>query len=224
MMMTRLLSDFGRLFVPLFVVLHSGSLPAFISMTESYSEAGRRTIALRAIFAASVTGIGFMVIGQATFNFLGVSFADFQIAGGVLVLVLAIIDLLSLGRSAGPLPVGTAGADQPPPNVGIAPLGVPLIMGPATLTTELLLVSTYGSKYAETFGPGWGEAMVLVMVAAALILNLGLLLVGMWYSTAIVRTIGAPTMSIINKIVMILLAAIAVSFLRRGILAIIGAH
>jgi len=221
----RQLGDFGAFFVPLFVALQSGSLVAFISMTESYSEAGRRAIARRAIFAASVTGVSFMVAGQAIFNFLGVTFADFQVAGGVLVLVLAIIDLLSLRRSTTSTPgLGTARGEEPPLSMGIAPLGVPLIVGPATLTTELLLVSTYGDKYTGIYGPLGGQAMVFLMVAAALLVNLALLLLGMWYSSFIVRKVGTPTMTVINKIVMILLAAIAVSFLRRGIVASIPVH
>src|SRR4051794_27826015 len=95
------LHDFLLIFLPLFVVIDpAGTVPVYLSITGRYNEAQRRHIAVRATVVAAVTGVIFVVLGQAIFNFLGIKFADFQIAGGILLVILAIIDLLTPGKPA----------------------------------------------------------------------------------------------------------------------------
>ncbi len=84
------------------------------------------------LFAA--VGLGFLLVGNAVFRVLGISAADFQTAGGILLLVLSIHDLLSSGK-------GNPGGI---PTVGAVPIGTPLIVGPAALATLALLVQNYG--------------------------------------------------------------------------------
>jgi multiple antibiotic resistance protein len=110
---------------------------------------------------------------------------------------------------------------DPADRVGIVPLAVPLIVGPATMTTSLLLVNTYGRQYNEHFGTPYGQIIVACMVCVALLMNVGILLLAMWHSDRLAQWVGRNTMAVINKIVMILLAAIAVSLVRQGIVGII---
>jgi len=210
--------DFLLIFLPLFVAIDpAGCLPIFLAMTDRYTPEQRRRIARRATFVAGVTGILFVVTGQALFRFLGVSFADFQIAGGLLLVILAIVDLLSAGKPA----VDEKQAVELDSSVGVVPLAVPLIVGPATMTTSLLLVNSYGEKYTNMFGAPQGQIVVVTMVCAALALNLAIMFAAMWYSDWLVRIVGKNTMAVVNKIVMILLAAIAVSLIRKGIESIV---
>lgn len=210
--------DFLLIFLPLFVAIDpAGCLPIFLAMTDRYTPEQRRRIARRATFVAGVTGILFVVTGQALFRFLGVSFADFQIAGGLLLVILAIVDLLSAGKPA----VDEKKAVELDSSVGVVPLAVPLIVGPATMTTSLLLVNSYGEKYTTMFGAPQGQIVVVTMVCAALALNLAIMFAAMWYSDWLVRIVGKNTMAVVNKIVMILLAAIAVSLIRKGIESIV---
>ncbi|MEI8197632.1 MAG: MarC family protein, partial [Phycisphaerae bacterium] len=155
------------------------------------------------------------------FALLGVKFADFQIAGGILLVVLSLIDLLSRGK---PAVDEDALLEHPDSTIGVVPLAVPLIVGPATLTTSLLLVNTYSARYAidPMYGPRWGPILVVGMVCGALILNLLVLFAAMWHSDYFVRIIGKQAMAVMNKIVMILLAAIAVSLIRQGVMSIIA--
>src|SRR3954468_433269 len=100
-MLSTILHDFPLIFIPLFVVIDpAGTLPVFLGLTAHYTVEQRRAIARRACFVAACTGIIFVFLGQAILSFLGLSFADFQIAGGILLVVLAIIDLLSPGKPA----------------------------------------------------------------------------------------------------------------------------
>jgi multiple antibiotic resistance protein len=215
--MPHVLHDFLLIFIPLFVVIDpAGTLPVFLAITDRYPEPQRRRIALRAATVAGATGVLFVFLGQATLRFVGVRFEDFQIAGGILLAILAIIDLLIPGKPA----VDSISLD-PADRVGIVPLAVPLIVGPATMTTSLLLVNTYSKAYNDSFGAPYGQFIVAAMVCIALLINVGVLLLAMWHSGRITALVGRNTMAVVNKIVMILLAAIAVSLVRQGIVGII---
>lgn len=217
-----MIHDFILIFLPLLVVIDpAGTLPLFLALTEHYSLAGRRAIARRATIVAAVTGVAFLAVGQTVFAILGVRFYDFQIAGGILLVVLCILDLLTPGKPAVNEAQIRAMGDHPDPSVGIVPLAVPLIVGPATMTTTLLLVATYGPKYRLLYGANLGSAVIVAMVAAALVLNLLILFVAMDHSDVVVKLIGKPALSVINKVVMILLSAIAVSLIRRGVTGIV---
>jgi multiple antibiotic resistance protein len=216
--MLTLLHDFLKILLPLFVVIDpAGSLPVFLAITSRYPTDQRRRIARRAATVAAATGVGFVVLGQAILSFLGLRFEDFQIAGGIILVILAIIDLLIPGK-----PAVDQSAIDPAESVGVVPLAVPLIVGPATMTTSLLLVNSYSPRYNEAFGTPWGELCVAAMVCLALVINIALLFAAMWHSDRIVALVGKNTMGVINKIVMILIAAIAVSLIRQGIVAIVN--
>ncbi len=212
-----MLHDFLLLLLPLFVVVDvAGSVPVFLSLTTPYTEAERRRIAARATAVAAVTGVLFVVLGQAFLSFLSIGIEDFQIAGGLLLVILAILDLLSPGKPAVDTMSPSLRGD-----VAIVPLAVPLIMGPATMTTSLLLVNTFAPHYTPWLGVRYGTLVVESMVCAALLLNLALLFVALYFSTQLAALVGKNTMSVINKIVMILLAALAISLIRRGIVSIV---
>jgi multiple antibiotic resistance protein len=216
------LHDFLLIFIPLFVVIDpAGTIPIFLALTGGYAEKQRRRIAVRATVVAGVTGIIFVILGQSIFTFLGVRFADFQIAGGILLALLSILDLLSPGK---PSVSEEIHPENPPPPaaVGVVPLAVPIMVGPATMTTSLLLVNTYAEPYNRHFGAPYGQIIISVMVCAALLLNLVVQLGAMWHSNLLVRLVGKNTMTVINKIVMILLAAIAVSLIRQGVVSIVS--
>lgn len=214
-----MLLDFLKICIPLLVVIDpAGVLPVYVAMTDRYSQAQRRAIARRATLVAMATGVVFVIVGQAIFRVLGVGFADFQIAGGLLVFILAVIDILTPGKPA----VDEKQAVTLDSTVGVVPLAVPLIVGPATMATSLLLVNQYGPNYEKDYGTPLGSIIVVAMVCVALILNLTLLCGAMWHSDLLVKLVGRSTMTVINKIVMILLAAIAVSLIRAGVASIVA--
>lgn len=211
-----MIQDFPRIFVPLFVVIDpAGMIPVYVALTSRYTVAERRQIAKRACVVAACTAIVFVALGQAILTFLGLSFADFQIAGGLLLVVLAIWDLLIPGK---PTVEGTP--VNPEAGIGVVPLAVPLIVGPATMTTSLLLVNTYAKKY-EALGMTHSQPFAALGVCVALLVNLAFLLWVMWYSDRLVAVIGKNALAVINKIVMILIAGIAVSLIRQGITSIV---
>ncbi|PYJ88088.1 MAG: MarC family protein, partial [Verrucomicrobia bacterium] len=150
----------------------------------------RQRQAFVGIFTALCVAVGFMFLGKIIFVALGITVADFQVAGGLILLGLAGRELLSLGTA-------DRGASD---DFGVVPLGMPLIAGPALLTALLILVDTVG----------------LVFTLVSLLINLGLVAIAFWNADRVTRWMGRQGLRGVSKIVALLLAAIAVSLIRRG--------
>lgn len=190
--------DFFESFIPLFVAIDPfGMVPIFLAVTAEMTATQRRRISFEAVGAATVIALGFMFLGHAIFRFLYITEDDFRIAGGILLLVLAIMDLLIPGKPA----------VIEPQIVGIVPLAMPLIAGPATLTTVLVLASN--EQHTRTYG--------YTMTTLSLVVNFALLLAVMLAAGRIGKIVGLNALRALSKLVMVLLAAIAVNFIRTGI-------
>jgi len=198
--MTNFLRELGLTFVPLFVAMDAvGNLPIFLALTQGIAPKHRRRVTHLATLTALGIGLGFVAIGKAIFLLLGIEVADFLVAGGIILLILAIKDLVT----------GKAMEIQDSPvsgMVGVVPIGTPLVVGPAVLTTLLLLIDQY----------------LVAIVVLSFILNLVIQWLLFKQSDRIVKFLGHTGVSAISKIVMLLLAAIAVKMIRQGILTILG--
>jgi multiple antibiotic resistance protein len=189
-------TQFLAAFIPLLVAIDPlGMVPVFLGVTSGMDARRRRMVTLEAVVAALAICVGFMFLGNVLFRFLGIDQHDFKIAGGILLLVLAVMDLVTVGKPA---------VDESHSS-GIVPLATPLIAGPATLTTVLVLVSNQG----------------YVMTGLSIASNLAVLLAAMLLATRFMRLIGEDAMRALSKLVMILLAAIAVNFIRSGVMAVV---
>jgi multiple antibiotic resistance protein len=189
-MLRPLIETFIKLFLTIDPI---GLLPVFLALTSSMSPARRREVTFEAVSFALVIAVGFMILGNAVFTFIGITEADFRIAGGAILLVLAMIDLLIPGKPA---------VDEEA-TVGLFPLAMPLIAGPATLTTTLVLANS------DNYGYGF--------TAASLAINFALLLTVLLSANWIIKLIGLNALRGMSKLVMVLLAALAVNLIRMGI-------
>ena len=186
-------------FIPVFVAIDPvGIVPMFLSLTRGYEAAERRKIVLDSILTATVIGIIFVLAGKTIFLLLGITIQDFAIAGGALLFILSIIDLLGDGSAR------VHGAE--PRALGIFPLGTPLIVGPAVLTTLIILVDTFG----------------FVPALLAFVLNLIVLFVALYKADGILSALGENGTRAFAKIMSILLAAIGIMMVRRGIMELIA--
>lgn len=192
-MLERLAVAFVSLFVAVDVV---GVLPFYLGLASTLAEPERRRVVAEATLTAGGIGVGFLVVGDASLRVLGVSGADFQVAGGLLLLVLSIYDLLHPVA-----PLRQLGA-----RIGVVPLGTPMIVGPAVLTTLLALART----------EGYGIA--LAAFAANLLLAWGALR----WAGAIERVLGEAGSRAVAKVASLLLAAIGVTMMRTGLVAILA--
>jgi len=114
--------------IPLFVAMEPiGVIPVYHAMTRGMDARQKRVVLFYSILTAAAITIAFLMVGRAVFLALGITISDFQIAGGLILLSIAIVDIVHTAR--GYLNVLAT------PGVGIVPIGTPLIAGPAALTT-----------------------------------------------------------------------------------------
>jgi multiple antibiotic resistance protein len=184
------LKDLPLTFIPLFVAMDPfGMLTMFSALTIDMSASEKKNVVKFSVFTALLISVVFALIGEAVFKILGITVDDFKIAGGLLLLVLAIIEL-----------TGRGGERKLSDSVGIVPLGVPMLVGPAVLTIVIVLIGNYG----------------IALTILSLILNLIIVFVVFTAERGITRLIGKNGLIAISKIVMLLLAAIAVMLIRIG--------
>jgi multiple antibiotic resistance protein len=185
-------------FVPLFVAVDAiGLLPMFMSLTEDVDKSQVRRIVLQSVATAMAVSLAFVAIGELLLRLLGITVADFMIAGGTLLFGISLSDLLTLEKQHGRIDAESLGA---------VPVGVPLIVGPAVLTTTILLVHQQGA----------------VVTSGALIVNILLSGVVLWFSDSFLKVLGKVGAKTISKLANILLAAIGVMMVRKGIMLFIG--
>ena len=192
-----LIHPFLHAFIPLFVAIDAfGILPIFISLTAHLSQQERDRTYQQAILAAGLIGAGFMLLGNAIFRYLGITEADFQIAGGALLFCLSLTDLLFEERTR----------RFPSHTLGVVPLAMPLIVGPAVLTTSIVLLNRYG----------------ILLTLTVFLVNLGVVWVTLWGSERIMAILGGGALNVIAKVVNLLLASIGVMMVRLGLQALLG--
>ena len=194
------LESLGLSLIPLFVAMDPlGILPLYISLTDGMPEASKRRLVTQATLTALVISVLFLLAGQAVFTFLGITENDFRVGGGVVLLVLAVTDLLASEVQQE--------RRTPDETVGVVPIGIPLIMGPAALTTILILQDQYG----------------YLVTLASLAINLGLVWFAFRQARWIARVLGKAGSRAFAKIAALFLAGIAVMMIRVGLANIIRA-
>ena len=184
--------EFLQCFIPLFVAIDPIGLAAiFLFMGQGVPLATRHRIAKQATWTGGIVALAFLFLGASIFAAVGITVSDFQIAGGLILFILAARDLV---HSAAEEPIKLAD------DFGVVPLGMPLIAGPASITTLLALAQTQGV---------W---TTLVALAANLVFVVLALVGSEWLG----RKLGTTGLRAISKIISMLLAAIAISMIRHG--------
>lgn len=192
------MKSFWLCFLPLFVAVDAiGVLPMFLGFTEDMDKDRVRKVVYQSVITAMAVALVFLVAGKAILDLLGITVADFMIAGGILLFIISMSDLLSSEKKRRRVDTESIGA---------VPIGVPLITGPAVLTTLIILLNEHG----------------LVLTALALILNDTIAGTIFYFSRHINRLLGNTGAKTLSKIANLLLAAIAVMIVRKGIMIIIS--
>jgi len=190
--MHTLLQSFILTFVPLFIVIDAlGNLPFVISLSEGMSREERRKMIHIATVTATIVGLVFLFLGQLILQVLDISVGSFAIAGGLILLILS-IKYMTTGRMVEAIKEEM---------VAVVPIGTPLTVGPATITT-LLLLATQFPLY-----------MVLISFTLNMLITWAILL----SSNQIVRFMGKGGLKALSRVFSLLLAAIAVNMIIHGL-------
>lgn len=185
--------EFLLCFVPLFVAVDAiGVMPIFMGLMERIEPARQRRIVLQSVLTAGSAAAVFVLAGSAALRWIGISVTDFTVAGGILLFSISLRDMLSVEKSHHRVD---------PETVGAVPIGVPLITGPAVLTTCILLVDQH-------------RVSLTLLAALANVVVAGVVF---WFAEPISRRLGSAGTKTLSKIASLLLAAIGVMMVRRGI-------
>jgi multiple antibiotic resistance protein len=190
----------------LFVVNPPGAVPTYLVMTQGDTPATRRRTAWRASLVTALTLALFASAGNVLFHLFGLTMPAFQIAGGLLLFLVA-VDMLRAERSTqegvGEVSEGAAKAD-----VAITPLAVPMLTGPAALSTVTMLMNRAGSGLDVAF---IYLAIFLTGLASYVTLRL---------AEPLYRGVGQTGIHVFGRVFGLILAAIAVQFVLDGLQAV----
>lgn len=187
-----------------FVVDPPAAAPIFLSMTAQDSPEHKRRTAYRAALATFVTLASFAALGGVIFRLLGISLGAFRIAGGLLLFLLA-VDMLRAQRSRQRTSPEEEieGADKP--DISLFPLAIPMLAGPGSISTVMVLVSRVESY--------WHYGVILFAIAVTAL--------GVYFTLrgalVIERRLGQTGLNVMQRVMGLILAAVAVQFVLEGI-------
>lgn len=188
---------FLKSFVVLIIILDPFlGMVTFLALTRKMSEKERAEQAFLAVFVAFVLLVIFLFGGQALFALLGISFSSFMVAGGVILLLLGIEDILGLQFAK----------KETDTRVIAVVIGTPLLCGPGAITSIIVLAQRYG--YFVPF----------LALVSALVVTWVLLL----FAQRIAALFGERIVEVLSRVLGLLLSAIAVEFIKEGVLTMIG--
>jgi multiple antibiotic resistance protein len=204
-------------FVTILVVVDPpGVVPIFVALTKDEEPRRRQAILIRAVLIAFGVALFFLVAGRAVLSYLGVTVHAFSISGGILLFVAAMPMLFGQrgglqapeGKERGARAMAgkeaatrTAGQD-----ISVFPLAMPLLSGPGTIATILLLTSQAGGDLRKLAAIGIAIAVVFLVSFVALYLG-----------ARLIRMVGEDGVHTATRVMGIVLAALAVQYVLNGI-------
>lgn len=189
-------NDFLLSFIPLFVAIDIvGTAPIYLALTEQFEKKEKRKLVVQAVITAFILAMIFIASGKVILDFMGITLNDFRIGGGLVLLILSINDLVFASDET----------RKPQGTIGIVPLGIPLIMGPAALTTILVILNNNG----------------ILPTILSVFINLVIVFFVLYYAEKLVDLIGESGSKAFSKVASLFLAAIAVMMIRVGIMEVI---
>jgi len=197
------LNSFAVLFVAIDAV---GIGPLFLSLTYGASRKQRYQIALRSSLIAFIVLLIFAYGGQFFFNWISVSLNSLKVAGGIILLIIAIEMLLDKRRIRREQNATKALSEKTIDEITVFPLSIPLIAGPAALTSIVLLINANSFSNEN-----------LLMVYLALILVMIVTLFHMLFSTLIAKFAGKNILNVFSRVIALILASLAIQFVIDGL-------
>lgn len=180
-------------FIPFFVAFDPlGILPIFVSLTSEIEAKERNKVIRQSALTAFFVGLGFLIAGRSIFRLLEITVSDFKVAGGILLFIIAVVDLIFPEKTR----------TFPKETLGVVPIGIPLIVGPGVLT--LLLISA----------PAYGYTATIL----CFIINIVIVWIVFSHSFEIMKILKDGGTKGIGKVFALLLAAFSMMMIRTGII------
>jgi multiple antibiotic resistance protein len=196
------LRAFGETFVTLFVITDPiGNAPIFVAITRNLTPRQRQRAALRAVLAAGALILGFAVFGEVVLRYLHVSLGSLSIAGGLLLMLVA-LEMLRGSDFPG-------GDPETPEDIALVPLATPLVAGPGAIATAIVLWRNHNTLE--------GHLAVLV----AIVLAVGCVGVSLLLAERMTRALSPAILAFLTRVFGLLLSAIAVQLVVDGVKSLV---
>ena len=187
------ITELSRATIALFIIVDPfGNIPIFEGLTENIPEAQKKKV----YNTATLVGMGLLLVfaftGQEIFTLFGLSIYSFEVAGGILLLIISIRILFTGGMHEDV---------ESPESIGAVPIAIPLLVGPGAITTTILDLQNYGT----------------VMAILAVLIVLSLTWVILRYIDGIYKFLGKTGALVIARVMALLIAAIAVQYILTGV-------
>jgi multiple antibiotic resistance protein len=186
------ISELIRAIIALFIIVDPfGNIPIFVGLTENITEAQRKKTYNTAMLVAFVLLLVFAFTGQEILTIFGLSIYSFEVAGGILLLIIAVRILIS----------GFHENTESPESLGAVPIAMPLLVGPGAITTTIFNLQAYGTAISIL-------AVIVVLSLTWVILR---------FIDGIYKVLGKTGSVVIARVMALLIAAIAVQYILTGI-------
>jgi multiple antibiotic resistance protein len=203
-MLELFISAFATFFV---IIDPPGCAPIFASLTAGSSDAHRRAMAIRSVAVAGLILLAFAIFGEAFLRALGISLDAFRIAGGIMLFLIALEMVFEKRQERRENRAEDVKASTAPDDISIFPMGIPMIAGPGSIASAMLLTSR---------GRGLEQDLV-VLGALGIVLLPPSRLHALLLAAPMMRLIGYRMEAMITRLLGVILAALAVQFVIDGI-------
>jgi multiple antibiotic resistance protein len=187
-----------------FLVDPFAALPTFLAVTAGVDAPRRRKMAWKASVTAMVVLSAFAIAGKFIFKMFGITLPAFEIAGGVILLLIG-LDMLEAKRSPTQESTEEAAEAALKDDAGIVPLGIPMLAGPGSITSVMVLV-----------GQAEGEWKKMAAILAAIFITASICYLVLGNSNRVARALGETGVRILVRIMGLLLVALAVQYFVNG--------
>ena len=187
------LGNLTKAVIALFIIVDPfGNVPIFIGLTEKISETERKKVFNTATLVGIILLLVFAFTGQEIFFIFGISLNSFEVAGGLLLLIISIRILIS-----GSLRDST----ESPESIGAVPIAIPLLVGPGAITATILNLQTFGTLVTII------SVLIVLLLTWIILRNVG----------TVYKFLGKTGSIVIARVMSLLIAAIAVQYILSGI-------
>jgi len=197
--------EVSKIFMALLVLINPlSAIPIFISLTPHCSQTERKKIAKITTLTIAIVVCLFALVGEELLRFLGISIGSFQLAGGLLVLMIALA-MMNAQPSATQSTAEERSEAESKTNIAVVPLAIPLMTGPGTISTVIIYATT-AKSWVDVANLMVSGILVAMVCYGALTM-----------ATPISRVLGKTGINIVNRVMGMLLAALSVEIMVDGI-------
>jgi multiple antibiotic resistance protein len=187
------IAEIGKAVIALFIIVDPlGNIPIFMGLTDKMPDGPKKKVYNTATIVSFILLLVFAFTGQEILNIFGLSIYSFEVAGGLLLLIIAIRILIS-GNMHDTV--------ESPESIGAVPIAIPLLVGPGAITTTMFNLQAYG----------------IIAAILAVVIVLSLTWVILRFIHKIYRFLGKTGSLVIARVMALLIAAIAVQYILTGI-------